>query len=400
MAQPRTSLQRPILTQEELKKKLQVSNFDPNAILRGAQLTVVGALRALQNPALFTSEHYKQAALAVAAGIAIRLAISIPIIGIKVLLWFLSFILDFEHATWDDKFVNGLDFIQNYVLQVPFFLMTMMRYITPTLDNMFMDSLAWVDKTYYEKHKGEDTSTLRETYYPNLRQYSVRDGSTHTKSTAEAISMFLIRFGKKAGLSLAVFALSYVPIVGRFVLPAASFYTFKSVAGLGPAGIVFGTGIFLPRRYLVIFLQSYFASRSLMRELLEPYFSRIRFTKEQKKHWFHDREGLLFGFGVGFYVFLRIPLLGVLIYGIAEASTAYLITKITDPPPPAARSEGFAASQQEWKNKHEFLTKGLFNLDAHNASTTDPAVQNPLNAGSSSAIPSVPQPPYSEMRSR
>jgi hypothetical protein len=39
----------------------------------------------------------------------------------------------------------------------------------------------------------------------------------------------------------------------------------------------------------------------------------------------------LFGFGVGFYIFLRIPLLGVLIYGIAEASTAYLITKITDP---------------------------------------------------------------------
>lgn len=68
-----------------------------------------------------------------------------------------------------------------------------------------------------------------------------------------------------------------------------------------------------------------------MRELLEPYFSRIKFTKEQKKHWFHDREGLLFGFGVGFYIFLRIPLLGVLIYGIAEASTAYLITSKQEP---------------------------------------------------------------------
>lgn len=39
----------------------------------------LAALRALQNPALFTSEHYKQAAIAVAAGIAIRLAISIPV---------------------------------------------------------------------------------------------------------------------------------------------------------------------------------------------------------------------------------------------------------------------------------------------------------------------------------
>jgi hypothetical protein len=82
-------------------------------------------LRALQNPALFTSEHYKQAAIAVAAGIAIRLAISIPIWGIKVLLWFLSFVVNFESASWDDTVVNGLDFVQNYVLQVPFFLVRM-----------------------------------------------------------------------------------------------------------------------------------------------------------------------------------------------------------------------------------------------------------------------------------
>jgi len=133
---------------------------------------------------------------------------------------------------------------------------------------------------------------------------------------------------------------------------------------------------------------------------LEPYFSRVHFTKEQKKHWFHDREGLLFGFGVGFYIFLRIPLLGVLIYGIAEASTAYLITKITDPPPPVSQSEGFAASQQEWKNKHEFLNMKLMNLDARNTSTSDPIADNPLRAGISSAVPSEPPPAYTEMRSR
>ncbi|CAG8954189.1 hypothetical protein HYFRA_00005809 [Hymenoscyphus fraxineus] len=71
--------QKPLITQEKLKEKLQVTNFEPNAIIRGAQLTVVGAYRALQNPALFTSDHYRQAALAVAIGIAIRVAISIPV---------------------------------------------------------------------------------------------------------------------------------------------------------------------------------------------------------------------------------------------------------------------------------------------------------------------------------
>lgn len=57
----------------------KMSHFEPNAILRGAQLTVVGALRALKNPGLFTSEHYKQAALAVLAGIVIRLLVAIPV---------------------------------------------------------------------------------------------------------------------------------------------------------------------------------------------------------------------------------------------------------------------------------------------------------------------------------
>ncbi|KAH8819583.1 hypothetical protein F5884DRAFT_865179 [Xylogone sp. PMI_703] len=391
---------------EKLRETLDISNFDLNAILRGAQLTVVGALRALQNPALFTSEHYKQAIVAVAAGIAIRLIIAIPIIGIKVLLWLLSFVIDLGTTTWDDRLVGGLDFVENYVLQVPFFLMSLMRYVTPTLDNIitnasrFMDSLKWVDTTYYAKHRGEDPSSLRLEYYPNLKLYPIRDGSTHSKSAAEAITTFLIRFGKKAGLSLAVFALSYVPYLGRLVLPAASFYTFNKTVGLGPAALIFGTGMFLPRRYLVVFLQSYFASRSLTRELLEPYFSRIRFTKEEKRRFFHDREGLLFGFGIGFYIFLRIPLLGVLIYGIAEASTAYLITKITDPPPPPASSEGFAASQQKWKNKHEFLNLHLSNLDAYNLPTEHPAKPVSPEEKKSASSGDQTKSPHSEVRSR
>ena len=227
-----------------------------------------------------------------------------------------------------------------------------------------MDSLKWVDVTYVQKHKNENPDHLRNMYYPNMRQYPQKDGSTGSSSAAEGVSMFLYRFARKGLISLAVFGASYIPYIGRFVLPAASFYTFSKTGGLGPAALIFGTGIFLPRRYLVIFLQSYFASRSLMRELLEPYFARIHFTKQEKKKWFHDREGILFGFGIGFYILLRVPLLGVLIYGIAEASTAYLVTKVTDPPPPPAQSRGFAASQQEWKNKHEFLNLSLGNLDA------------------------------------
>ncbi|KAI9150174.1 hypothetical protein HJFPF1_09929 [Paramyrothecium foliicola] len=365
---------------EKLKERFDISHFDLNAVIRGMQLTLVGAHRALQNPAIFTSEHYRQAAAAVVAGLAIRLIVSIPVLGVRVLLWFISLFYSLESVTWDNSIIDGLNFIEEYVLQVPFFLMTLMRYVVPTLDNLFMQSLQWVDMTYVQKHKNEAPDHLRDMYYPNLKQYSSSDASSHEKgNTTEAITRFLLRFGRKGLISLAVFALSYLPFVGRFVLPAASFYTFDKAVGLGPASLIFGTGLFLPRKYLVVFLQTYFSSRSLMRELLEPYFARVKFTKEEKRAWFHSRGGVLFGFGLGFYVLVKVPLVGVLIYGIAEASTAYLITKVTDPPPPPAEMKAYTASQTVWRNKHDFLNLSLANLDApHGEASAKPTSTSKL----------------------
>lgn len=66
---------------------------------------------------------------------------SFQIVVVKASLWTLSFFVNFEAATWDDNLVGGLDFVSNSVLQVPFFLMSLMRYITPTLDHMYEFSI-------------------------------------------------------------------------------------------------------------------------------------------------------------------------------------------------------------------------------------------------------------------
>lgn len=63
---------------------------------------------------------------------------NLQIILIKATLAFLSLVIDFEKATWDDAIVSTLDFIGNSVLQLPFFLMSLMRYLTPTLDNLYV----------------------------------------------------------------------------------------------------------------------------------------------------------------------------------------------------------------------------------------------------------------------
>ena len=242
-----------------------------------------------------------------------------------------------------------------------------------------MESLEWVDRTYILKHKSDDPSDLRAMYYPNLRMYSTHGDSGRRSSTMDAAISFFIRSGRKAAISLAVYACTFAPLVGRFVLPASSFYTFNKAVGPVPATFIFATGLLLPKRYLIIFLQSYFASRSLMSSLLQPYLARVRFSPEQKRRFFRDREGVLFGFAVGFYTFMKIPLFGVLIYGVAEASTAYLITKITDPPPPPASSAEYAQSQAQWRNKHEFLRLPLDSLDNYNvgngpSDTNDPKI--------------------------
>ena len=227
------------------------------------------------------------------------------------------------------------------------------------------------------KHQSEDPTHLRAMYYPNLKQW--HSANHDKKSPIDGILDFLMRYGRKAGISLTVLLLSYLPYVGKFVMPALSFYYFRTAVGPKPAIAVFASGIVLPRRYLVKFLQAYFSSRTMMRELLQPYFSRVHFTSEQKRKWFRDREGVLFGFGVAFFTMVKIPLIGILIYGIAEASTAFLITKITDPPPPPAteqEKEAFIESQVRWKNKQKFLTLDMANLDALNVVTT-PTAQNP-----------------------
>ncbi|KAF3915106.1 hypothetical protein ABW20_dc0100437 [Dactylellina cionopaga] len=330
----------PTMTPEVFKKKAieSLQSFDPGLVLRGAQLTVVGAYRALQNPNLFRSRHYKQAVLAIVAGLLVRFILDLPIFAVKVLLTFSSVFVDLQTASWDDWIITGLRFIERNVLQLPFFLMTLtMRLQTSALDEMFMESLNWVDTTYLRKHADDHPQHLRPLYHQNLVLWEKGGAKADNKDgqlvKSKKQNEFVMRMARKGAISLAVYISSMVPFLGRFVLPAASAFSAHPAAGIGPAIVVFIAGLFVPRKNMVIALQAYYASRSLVRQLLEPYFSRVAFTDAQKKKWFRERQGLLLGFGIGFYLFLKIPILGVLIYGIAEASTAYLITKVNSPSP-------------------------------------------------------------------
>jgi len=169
-------------------------------------------------------------------------------------------------------------------------------------------------------------------------------------------------------------------VVGRFVFPAAGFYSLYRALGedMVVTAVIGGLGLLLfPKRTYVMLVQGWLSSRALTRELLEPYFARIIFSDSQKREWFHERESVLLGFGLAFYLAVRLPLLGPLIYGIATASAAFLITKvqpstclanlkITDPPPSPVYGSSYPASQVKWVNKTRFLsapTRDAFSVE-------------------------------------
>lgn len=131
-----------------------------------------------------------------------------------------------------------------------------------------MQSVEWVDTTYIQKHKSESPDTLRAMYYPSLVMFSTKGGPRSSRPTSEAIMMFVHRYAKRMAMLLGIYLLSLTPVIGRFVMPTASFYTFRNHVGTAPAAVIFGAGLILPKAIIVKFLHTYFASRSLMRELV------------------------------------------------------------------------------------------------------------------------------------
>ncbi|VVT45764.1 uncharacterized protein SAPINGB_P000879 [Magnusiomyces paraingens] len=375
------------------------AGFSLLAVIRGVQLTFLGAIRALRNPYLVESGYYRHVLTAIVVSVIIQLVIWIPLALLRLFFAVLKLVASEEAGVTLEAILDTLHFIQNNVLNLGPFLVTAMRYFRPEMDDMFLMSLKFVDQVYKKKHP----ESHREYYAPlilrpssekarhtgssiSLRTGSQIDEKKYTKGSIGleksvpkkeyargrrgqlqkllaqckgAISgvsgfakniqsnhpfhVFVRRSLRQAAFSMALYLLSFIPTLGRVVMPIASFYSFNSVVGTPTAVAIFALGYNVPRRYAVKFLTVFWGGRSLVRELLAPYFSRLPLSRAEREQWFRAREGIMFGFGAVFYLFLKTPFVGIVAYGIAEASTAYLVTKVSEPPPPPRGSSTLVA---------------------------------------------------------
>jgi hypothetical protein len=64
--------------------------------------------------------------------------ISVPLLAVRIALFFVGFVVDLQKSQWDQKFLSGLSFMEKSVLQLPFFLMSLMRFVSPAMDEMLV----------------------------------------------------------------------------------------------------------------------------------------------------------------------------------------------------------------------------------------------------------------------
>lgn len=337
-------------------------NFSPLAIIRGFQLFFVGAYRSLQNPEIFKTQHYQKALKMLGYSLGIQLLLWSPILVLKWVLHLakMSFTGQEARLTISDTLAS-LRFIQNHVLNLGPFVIAGMRYFRPEIDEIFLRSLQHADKTYKKNHP----EATREYYGPlvSYKEQARAYGSSGKSSwsffsrrqdSGNDFASFLHRMATRTAFTLVMYLIKDIPILGSLSISSASFYSFNSVVGTPAAAVVFGLGLLVPKKWLLVFLSAFWGSRSLVRELLIPYFKRLPFTTTDRQHWLAAREGVIFGFGAGFFLLLRIPYVGLLTYGIAEASAAYLITKLSDPPPHPSQFIPWSENQVAWTfNDHE-----------------------------------------------
>lgn len=129
-------------------------------------------------------------------------------------------------------------------------------------------------------------------------------------SIPQQIKISIIRLMLFIFLSLLAFIVSFIPVVGQFAGP-----------GLG----------------------YYFTSRALGWELLDPYFAFTKTPYDEQVKFLGEHHAAVVGFGFPFALVFAIPLVGQLLFVMAQASAATLVCEVIEAPPETAEPKALPA---------------------------------------------------------
>jgi CysZ protein len=113
-------------------------------------------------------------------------------------------------------------------------------------------------------------------------------------SLSRAIGLAIVRFVKFLGLSVVLFVIGLVPVVGTLI------------AGVG--------GLLL-------------AARTVSWELLDPYFEMLDIRHAEQRELIGRHQKVLLGFGLPIALLFAIPLVGPLLFGLAQVAGAVFVAR-------------------------------------------------------------------------
>lgn len=116
-----------------------------------------------------------------------------------------------------------------------------------------------------------------------------------------SVGISLRRLLRYLGLSLCIFAFSLVPILGALLAPP---------------------------------LQLLLSARMLAGELLDPYLSMRGMVWEQQRDYLKGHRAALIGFGLPWSAVFAVPIVGALVFGLAQAAAAVLVADVLEPDEP------------------------------------------------------------------
>ncbi|KAG0231348.1 hypothetical protein BGW41_002214 [Actinomortierella wolfii] len=352
------------------------SPIQPKEFLKGVSLALEGCFVALTNPNFRHGRLYKTLLrlllFTLIAHIVTQIVFFLPIMIMGNILKVAGFALDTDTRNSQ----RGLEMFslkaQELMSSIPLLGLLFLRYLYPQpLDDIFMEGLAYSDQLLIQEHQHqkqlqaqqreaglyvEDKPFVmdhRGPFAPALAAYPYKVRYWHE------MWRYMRRTWKRLKWALLFLVVSWLPIIGPLAFPVASFLSTIQAIGSKPLAAVFALMSFmLPRSVSVYLLKGFFGCRALTRELLDPYFIRLGMTHYQKRKWFNYRKSVLLGFGVVFYIGCSVPLVGVAIFGLAQASSAFVLQSLADPPPPpvpivksSSRSSSSSSLSPQAKNK-------------------------------------------------
>lgn len=116
-------------------------------------------------------------------------------------------------------------------------------------------------------------------------------------SFAQSLVDALLRMALFLVTSAALFVLSFVPVLG-------------SVGG--PV------------------LQAWRTALAFGWELLDPYFDKLGYTREQQRELLRKHQSPLLGFALPFVLVMAVPIIGPLVFGLAQAAIAVLVIEVVE----------------------------------------------------------------------